>query len=1678
MNKLIVLFIDDDNEERLLYSDYLETLFGTVMTAENGKEGFAKFVTHHPDFIITDMRMPDMNGPELIQKIRKHDKHVPIVVLSAYVDDPLSTLSFSNDVDGILTKPADLKTISKLINKILLNRRAIKDPQTSLIHDEYFTQPKNALLPEISNPSEMTVVGIGASAGGLEALTSLISGLPLKNNTAYVLAQHLSPTHKTMLVDLLSRETSMRVKSAEHGEILQSDIFYITPPNKNIEIDGRNQIILSPPEQNSFMPKPSVNRLFISIAENKKDKAIGIILSGTGTDGAQGMRAINSEGGITFVQKPGSEKYGGMPMAAINGCHVDIVIEPEKMGQELIEIAKIPRAEVLKKHQLTQKNDDITTIFDLLYSYKKVDFSLYKKTTLGRRIERRMVALKVANLSNYVAKIKEDKREVEFLYKDILIGVTKFFRDAEAFASLEEKINDYLDANPDTDDFRVWVAGSSTGEEAYSIMIIIQELLNKRNQSLPFRVFATDIDEEAIQIARKGLYSKASMLDVKKEYIDRYFTVNNDEFEIHKDLREKVVFSFHNLLADPPFKQLDLVVCRNLLIYINLEAQKYVMPTFHYSLNINGLLFLGMSENATNFEHYFAPVDKLNKIFKSVAVSKRNHRALPLKSHVMSYGQSQKPFIEDNQPPIHELVITEASKLLMPKIIVANEQLEVIYKKGKFDFITVPEGYVTYNLYKIIDPRLSIDIRKLVNTANAENSVVVSEYIPLPADDDEFRFLQIHLIPVINNHSKIYIFYFNDISNLDFPHLDNKQYVPGSNSLLELELNRTKEHMQTLIEEMETTNEELQSTNEELQSSNEELQSTNEEMETSNEELQSTNEELHIAYAELKEIHKNNNQIKNDLALLNRRYESILDNISEAVVVTNKNGFILRTNDAMQKLTGCSQEKLLTERWIDHFNLEDQILANERFEKLMANGSYGRYQMRLVTKDNKFVVLDAHDYLSQDENGHTQIWTFAADITKELNALNQLAENEATYRATFEHANIGIGHLGLDGKWLKVNPSLIKTLGYSTDELLRLTLSEITYPDDRVSIDSIVQSLVTSKRASDKLEMRINQKNGAMIWIVLSITLLKDGHDKPAYLLAVIEDITPLKVASEKSAQAQAVFNNTQEAIVIVNANNTIVSVNPAFELISGYKKDDIIGQSISKLKSENHTDEFYENMFRSVTQTGSWSGEFLHATKAGDAFPTHVSINAIKDKNEKIIQYICVITDISVLVESQAKIKHLANHDVLTDLPNRNLFNERLSHAISKARRGNTIIALLFIDIDNFKVINDGLGHDVGDKVLINVTQRITNLLRENDTVARVGGDEFMVIVEDLESALDAGKIAQNIIDVIAKEMVIAKHNVTVNVSIGISLFPNDSLLTEELIHKADLAMYEAKTNGRNTFCYTDKDLSSTILERATLYNAIRNGLNNHEFEIYFQPIVNCTTLQVSYLEALIRWNHPGLGLVLPSEFIPMAEGSELIIEITKFVLYEVFTTSSEMYKLYPNFPPIAINYSLKVLKSDSIFHLFKKYMKLYNSNQEPPIIELTEREFIMSNEVNKQHLAKYKELGIKFSMDDFGTGYSNLGYLIENPFDTLKIDRLFVSKIGKDKKSDNVIKATISIAKALGLNTVGEGVETKTQFDFLVEHGCDFAQGFYLNRPVFIADIHDKLSADGGINLDLKIH
>ena len=1651
-----VLYIRNETDTRKVYSDFLRKKFATVIEANDGSEGISKFMSHNPQLVITEIELSKMSGVELIHEIRKTNKNTPIIIFSAYIQEDFILDTIKDKINGFVTRPTDTKTLGRVINHVLSGgeyQTLINEKNISSEKEKFAVFPREKL---ISTNNDLMVVGIGANAGGLEALTLLIKGLPESNNFAYVVAQHLSPKHNTMLVELLSRGTTLRIKEVESSEELESDIFYITPPNTNIEINEDNQLILSAPEKYSILPKPSVNKLFISIAKYKKEKSLGIILSGAGSDGTQGMRAIHAEGGITIVQEPSTAKYDGMPMAALNGAIIDILIEPENIGKELLALANTPRKNVLKRHQITPENNYMSIIFSLLHKAKQVDFSVYKKATIGRRIERRMVALKVTTLNEYVKLISNSPKEVELLFKDILIGVTRFFRDNEAYQSLENHLGNYLDKTPNIKELRVWMPGASTGEEAYSVAIILNELLNERQQSLNFRIFATDIDEDALKIARRGVFNRASIAKESDTYIKDYFTISNNEFKVKKALRQNIVFSYHNLLSDPPFKDLDLIVCRNLLIYFNLDAQNWIMPAFHNALKNNGLLFLGKSENATNFEDAFAPVDKTNKIFKSIVSHKRNYAAITVNPPTYPQPLLDSATKKQANKPLQETVIAEATKLLMPNMIVTNEQLDVIYKKGDLDFITIPEGYVSFNIYKVVDSRLAMDLRKLFSELKKGLTLAVSHYIPLPHKNGVPRFIKVYLVPVLNGRNQTYIFYFQSISGKDFPFLNQTEGEPlaSSSQELEFELQRTKEHMQTLIEELETSNEELQSTNEELQSAIEELQATNEEMETSNEELQSTNEELHTAYAELKEMYQENTSIKESYGALNSRYESVLNNISDGVVITNMEGVILKTNTAMQNFYRLAPEQLLAKHWITLSPLQENIDLSTREKELTENGKFGPYKINIKSPDAIDTILEVVDYLSRDEKGNSQIWSFASDISKETYARQELLLSQQKYKATFDYANIGIAHIGLNGEWISVNKSISTMLGYSEEELMKLTFQDITYAEDLENDLVFFQELLDGKSDAYKVEKRYYKKNGELFWSMLSVAIIRD-QGNPLYFISVIEDINTQKSVSLDNTQAKTVFNTTQESIVIMDKQTQVINVNPAFENLTGYSINDIKGKPLSILRSGMHSDQFYNDMERAYRQSGFWSGEIIFRSKNEEVFPVYLNISAVRDYDNNIIQYVAVLTDISLIKQSQEKIQYLANHDSLTGLPNRTLLSERIEYLLQEARRSKKHIAVFFIDLDRFKIINDGLGHNVGDGVLVEVANRFSNVLRSEDTVARVGGDEFIVIAQDLESALNASKIATNLLDSIQKEMVIEGHKIKIGASIGISIYPNDGLSGDELVRQADIAMYDAKDHGRNIYRYISQELSSDAFEKATMEGSIRDALNNDEFEVYYQPIVDVQTMTLSHLEALIRWNHPKLGLIMPNKFIPLAEESDLITEITKYVTFNVMKTIHEISQSNHYDCKVAINYSLKDLESDELFFTFKKYLQQLNINGSAITLEITERKVILSNEQNQKHLARYKKLKVSFSMDDFGTGYSNLGYLINNPFDQLKIDRTFIAKIGEAGTAEEVVKATISIAKALGLKSVAEGIETKEQLEFVRANGCDLVQGFYFQIP-----------------------
>ena len=729
-------------------------------------------------------------------------------------------------------------------------------------------------------------VGIGASAGGLEALRGLVRSLSSDLPVAYMVTQHIAPQHRSMLTEIIGRETELEVIEAKDNEVPVAGVIYVTPPNRNLLVqNGRLQ--LSEPAKNVATPKPSVNVFFSSLAKDRGSKAIGIILSGTGSDGALGIKDIRKAGGITIAQDYMTAKYSSMPVAAVETGCIDLVMSPEELSAQMGRIIETPRnLEVLRASPVNM--DSVSELIQLLLDQTKVNFRHYKTATFQRRVERRIAALNLPTLEKYVKFASSSTEEVDALFQDLLITVTSFFRDAAEFEALGKYVQNIIKDKPN-ETIRVWVAGSATGEEAYTIAMMFAEGMGgpKAFANAKIQIFATDVDKDAIEVARRGYYPEPSLNEVPEEIVERYFESAPVGMNVNKVIRDKIVFSVHNIAQDPPFLNLDLITCRNLLIYFQTQLQAQVLARFHYSLVPRGILFLGKSESVTSSEQLFQIAEGEKHIFRqrpsqdSRALRNQNYQ----RPKLMERKNSLYPPPELRELEIAKSQFSSLIRSVGPNCLMVNSDLQVTMAFGDVSrYAGIAAGVVQTTTSSLLREPYRQDVRASV-PAVIRNKEPYIGIVRQPKDDPTRR-ERIKVFPIENTpDSEVFaLVVFEDWQE---SHIEDS--VPESGTqvyqeqvkTLTRELEIARSNLMQMIEELETSNEELQALNEELQSSNEELQSTNEEMETSNEELQSTNEELSTVNEELQ---VNAQQLNS----LNQSLRSILENVAIPMLVVDR----------------------------------------------------------------------------------------------------------------------------------------------------------------------------------------------------------------------------------------------------------------------------------------------------------------------------------------------------------------------------------------------------------------------------------------------------------------------------------------------------------------------------------------------------------------------------------------------------------------------------------------------------------------------------------------------------------------------------------------------------------------------------------------------------------------------
>lgn len=568
------------------------------------------------------------------------------------------------------------------------------------------------------------------------------------------------------------------------------------------------------------------------------------------------------------------------------------------------------------------------------------------------------------------------------------------------------------------------------------------------------------------------------------------------------------------------------------------------------------------------------------------------------------------------------------------------------------------------------------------------------------------------------------------------------------------------------------------------------------------------------------------------------------------------------------------------------------------------------------------------------------------------------------------------------------------------------------------------------------------------------------------YLYAV--DVTRVKQSEEELKLASIVYESSIEGIMVTGPDGTIQSVNPAFTTITGYSQEEAVGKNPRILQSNRHDADFYKTMWESIRSTGKWRGEIWNRRKNNETYPQLLSITAINDEDGKIKHYVGVFNDIIELKQKESEIHFRAYHDPLTGLPNRDLFNDRLKVEISRASRIDSRVGVMFLDLDNFKDINDSLGHVIGDYLLQHVAKRVLQCVRDVDTVARIGGDEFTILLPQITDPKELVIVARRIMDIFKEPFNVQGYELFSSTSIGIGVYPADGKDNIELLKNADLAMYHAKDQGKNNYAFFAKEMNVQIKKRLKLENQLRRAMKKKQFILHYQPLVDMTSGDILGVEALVRWEHPSMGTVPPNDFIPLAEESGIILKIGQWVLEESCKQNFQWRSRGVDSLYTSINISSKQFRRNDFFQTVSGILKTTGLNSTLITLQITENCIMEKHDDIIRLMNELKNIGIKLSIDDFGVGYSSLSYLKQFPVDTLKIDQSFIRDIPQDSDSRAITKSIISLARNLGLKVMAEGVETKDQLDFLLENGCDMMQGYYFSPPVTAEEI-EKMVKDG---------
>ncbi len=715
----------------------------------------------------------------------------------------------------------------------------------------------------------------------------------------------------------------------------------------------------------------------------------------------------------------------------------------------------------------------------------------------------------------------------------------------------------------------------------------------------------------------------------------------------------------------------------------------------------------------------------------------------------------------------------------------------------------------------------------------------------------------------------------------------------------------------------------------------------------------------------------------------------------------------------------------------------------------------------LTGTNDEALALDAlrqgaQDYLVKGEGGSDLVRRAVRYAIERSRVDQELRRSEAQFRAVFANAGIGVVLTAPPGRILEANPAFAAMLGYDVAELKAMTITQVTFPEDVEDNNNLFAEMSSGKRDNYWMEKRYLSKDGRVMWGTLTVTAVRDDDGCLRFAVAVIEDITERKRLEGHMRLAATVFENTGEALFITDAARRIIQVNRASTAITGYEPADVLGHTPNVLSSGRHGADFYAAMAEALQSRGAWQGEIWDRHKSGEMFVGWQSIAAVRGPDGKIANYVAVISDITTRKQLEERLSYAANHDPLTRLPNRTLFHERLSRALARAHRNHNLVALLFIDLDHFKQVNDSLGHLAGDLLLQQVSERIGGAIRQGDTVARLAGDEFTVILEDIQDPRDAAIVGHKILHLLAEPFQLKTNAATISSSIGVAIYPSDGEDEQTLVKLADSAMYRAKNMGRNSCQFHSEAINAQAFERLVLEEGLRFALSRGEFEIHYQPLFDLVTGRVAAIEALLRWRHPQLGLVVPTQFLPLTEEAGLILAIGSWVLATACDQMTRWHEMGFADLQLNVNLSARQLRESQLIERVAEVLEGSGMAPEKLVLEVPESTVLDQGNEPSGAFFRLGALGVHLAIDEFGAGYSSFTFLRLLPTNCLKICQAFVRNIAASVDDAEIVTAIVAVAHGLHMSVVAPGVETEEQLALLASYGCNRVQGFLLARPM----------------------